>query len=109
MPGKTMDAEELMLQKCKNLIEARLGWDESGSWSNHDFQMLSEKIQETTGINLSVATLKRIWGKVKYESKPTITTLNTLAQFTGYENWRAFKQDHNGHGLNGSAKNDETA
>jgi hypothetical protein len=101
-----MDAEDVLLQKCKNLIETKLGWDASDAWTNHDFQMLSGKIQEATGINLSVATLKRIWGKVKYDSKPTITTLNTLAQFTGYENWRAFKQGNaeRGNGkLNGTS------
>jgi hypothetical protein len=99
-----MEAEESLLQKCKSLIEQKLGWDQSESWTNHDFQSLSAKIQDATGVNLSVATLKRLWGKVKYDSKPTITTLNTLAQFTGYENWRAFKQDQSSHTSNGSAK-----
>jgi hypothetical protein len=87
-----MDSDEILLQKCKHLIEEKLGWENGDSWTNHDFQALSIKIQDATGVNLSVATLKRIWGKVRYDSKPTITTLNTLAQFTGYENWRAFKQ-----------------
>jgi hypothetical protein len=89
-----MDADELLLQQCKKAVEIKLGWEESNAWTNHDFQTLSTKIQESTGVNLSVATLKRLWGKVKYDSKPTITTLNTLAQFTGHENWRAFKQKH---------------
>jgi hypothetical protein len=94
---KVTDADEVLLQKCKHLIETKLGWEESTAWTNHDFLTLAAKIQDATGVNLSVATLKRIWGKVKYESKPTITTLNTLAQFTGFENWRAFKQQHAGH------------
>lgn len=94
MVEKPIDAEDIMLQKCKSLIQAKLGWEDGGTWTNHDFQMLSEKIQTATNINLSVATLKRLWGKVKYESKPTITTLNTLSQFIGYENWRAFKQSN---------------
>lgn len=110
MVEKLMDADELLLHKCKSLVQEKLGWEGSESWTNHDFQVLSEKIQEATGVNLSVATLKRIWGKVKYDSKPTITTLNTLAQFTGYENWRTFKQSQaevsgngNGHGhINGT-------
>ena len=102
MVEKLMDAEEILLQKCKNLIQQKLGWEESDTWTNHDFQMLSEKIQTETGVNLSVATLKRIWGKVKYDSKPTITTLNTLAQFLGHENWRAFKQSNSLHNGNGN-------
>src|SRR5690606_1875997 len=38
--------------------------------------------------------LKRIWGKVKYTSRPTTTTLDTLAQFIGHQNWRGFKLEH---------------
>lgn len=94
MVEKPMDAEDILLQKCKSLIQAKLGWEDSDAWTSHDFQMLSERIHNDTGVNLSVATLKRIWGKVKYESKPTVTTLNTLSQFLGYENWRAFKQEN---------------
>jgi hypothetical protein len=30
-------------------------------------------------------------GKVKYESKPTITTLNALAKFMDFESWRDFR------------------
>ena len=94
----TSDAEDMLLSKCKSLIASKLGWEDSGSWTNHDFQTLSTMIQDATGVNLSVATLKRLWGKVKYDSKPTITTLNTLAKFMGYDNWRGFKQSQsNGH------------
>src|SRR5690606_28600948 len=32
------------------------------------------------------------WGKIKYDSKPTVTTLNALAKFNGFENWRSFQQ-----------------
>ena len=87
-----MEAEDELLQECKDQIEKKIGWENSESWTNHDFQTLSDKIQEATGVNLSVATLKRIWGKVKYDSKPTITTLNTLAKFLGHESWREFRQ-----------------
>jgi hypothetical protein len=91
-PQRAMDADDHLLQECKRLIEKKIGWENSESWTNHDFQTLSDKIQEETGVNLSIATLKRIWGKVKYDSKPTITTLNTLAKFLGFESWREFRQ-----------------
>lgn len=98
----TPDTDVRLLDKCKSLIASKLGWEDSGSWTNHDFQTLSSMIQDATGVNLSVATLKRLWGKVKYDSKPTITTLNTLAMFMGYDNWRGFKQSQsNGHAENG--------
>ncbi|HLA58413.1 MAG TPA: hypothetical protein VK622_06615, partial [Puia sp.] len=84
--------EELLKENCKQLIEEKLGWGGSGHWTNQDFDLLSEKIFEVTGVTLSQTTLKRIWGKVKYDSAPTVTTLNTLARFLGFENWRDFRQ-----------------
>ncbi len=100
-----IDVDDLLLEKCRKLIEKKLGWGSSDLWTNHDFEVLCEKIEEATKVNLSVATLKRIWGKIKYTSKPTITTLDTLVQFIGFENWRVFKiKNGEGHAkpLNGN-------
>ncbi len=88
-----IDSEEKLIESCKNLIEAELAWRRSEDWTNQDFEELSEKIFDKTTITLSATTLKRIWGKVKYDSAPTQTTLNTLAQFIDFEHWRAFRQD----------------
>ena len=84
-------AEETHLEQCRRLIERQLGWGEAEAWSNADFVMLSEKIFERTGVQLSHTTLKRLWGRVRYESAPTPTTLNALAQFAGYDTWRGFQ------------------
>lgn len=84
--------EEKLIQQCKNLIEAELAWGSSADWTTQDFKELSQKIFDKTSITLSPTTLKRIWGKLKYESAPTLTTLNTLAQFLGFSHWRAFRQ-----------------
>ena len=72
-------------------IEEQLLWAESESWTSEDFRLLSEKVYESTGIKLSISTLKRVWGKVAYESKPSTSTLNALAQYIGYENFSVFK------------------
>lgn len=93
-----IEADDKTIQSCLRQIERQLGWGSGEEWSTQDFESLSKKIQEATGVTLSVATLKRIWGKIRYDSKPTVTTLNTLAQFIGYENWRTFKQHHSSNG-----------
>lgn len=85
-------SEEQLKENCKRLIENKLGWGSSEHWTNQDFDLLSEKIFAATGVALSQTTLKRIWGKVKYDSAPAVTTLNTLANFIGFENWRDFRQ-----------------
>jgi len=92
-----MQTDEYLIEKTKRLYESNTGWGDSDEWTNQDFVILSEKIQERTGVALSHVTLKRVWGKVKYESLPNTHTLDTLVQFLGYENWREFKSQ-NGNG-----------
>lgn len=85
------NTEKYFLQQCLLKIEEQLGWGESQSWHSDVFNELSDEIQRKTNVLLSATTLKRVWGRVKYDSAPSISTLNTLAQFAGYANWRDFK------------------
>ena len=101
-----MQTDEFLIEKAKRLYEDKTGWGDSGEWTNQDFVILSEKIQERTGIALSHVTLKRVWGKVKYDSLPNTHTLDTLVQFLGYGNWREFKSQ-NGNGNTGREKAEE--
>lgn len=84
-------AEAEYIEKCLKLIESRVNWGPSEQWTSYDFEKLSIEIQTATGVLLSVTTLKRLWGRLKYTSVPTTTTLNTLANFAGYSDWREFK------------------
>lgn len=86
--------EEHYLPRCLGLIEALFDRGSSSNWATYDFKKLSDAIYERTQVRLSVTTLKRIWGKLKYDSAPTLTTLNALAQFANYTDWRTFKQNH---------------
>jgi hypothetical protein len=76
------------LEQCRRLIEASLDWGDPASWTNEDFEGLSDRIFAKTSVRLSVSTLKRIWGKVKYDHSPTTATLNALARYAGFEGWR---------------------
>jgi len=87
-----MDKEKQLLILCCRQIEQVLEWGDSDDWTNDDFEQLSEKIFRKTRVQLSVSTLKRLWGKVRYENFPATSTLNALAAFLGHENWRAFRQ-----------------
>ena len=83
--------EHRLIKKCLSIIEDKLGWGNSEQWHSDVFVELSEAIQKETQVLLSPVTLKRVWGKVAYNSAPSISTLNTLSQFAGYRNWRDFK------------------
>lgn len=78
------------LQRCKAVIEEKLGWGPAASWQTADFESLSELILNKTGVSLSTSTLRRIWGRTEYNHLPSGTTLNTLARFAGSEDWRKF-------------------
>ncbi|PRX54833.1 hypothetical protein [Flagellimonas meridianipacifica] len=86
-----MSQDQHYIQYCVERIEAKLDWGASRLWHNDMFIELSEQIQQETKVLLSPVTLKRVWGRIDYKSAPSITTLNTLAQFAGFENWRDFK------------------
>lgn len=85
--------EQDFIAACRLQIEDQLGWGSSAMWHNSVFVELSEQIQEKTHVLLSPTTLKRVWGKVKYDGVPSISTLNTLAQYIEYRNWRDFKNN----------------
>ncbi|AYQ32102.1 hypothetical protein [Runella sp. SP2] len=79
---------------CKQLIEAKLQWGDGENWQNQDFENLSQQIFDETKLLVSSSTLKRIWGKVKYENQPKLNTLNALAAFLGYVSWREFENQN---------------
>ena len=85
-----MLSNENELQRCKQLIEQKLDWGASQYWTSADFEALQQRILDETGVSLSASTLRRIWGRVDYQHLPSTTTLNILAQFAGYTDWRQF-------------------
>jgi hypothetical protein len=87
MNQKQRDLDELI----KEIVD-KLAWGAPMQWGNYDFEQLSIKVFDKTGVQLSPITLKRIFGKIKYESSPRLHTLNVLAQFLNYSDWRNFQQ-----------------
>ncbi|HEY8931552.1 MAG TPA: hypothetical protein VIM55_20280 [Mucilaginibacter sp.] len=76
--------------KLLSIIEQQLDWGDPATWQTRDFEILSQLIFDKTKTVLSESTLRRLWGRVEYKHLPSATTLDTLAQFAGFENWRAF-------------------
>lgn len=90
----TDEQNKYWLEACLREIEAGLGWGSVNGWSNADFEKLAERIFDSTGTSLSVSTLKRIWGRVSYSHFPNSASLNALAVFAGYGDWRGFCSQH---------------
>ncbi|MCL6220293.1 hypothetical protein [Zunongwangia pacifica] len=80
-----MTESNILLSKCLKKIERKLNWVASEQWQQKHFESLSELIFEKNKVRLSPLTLKRLWGKTKYDSNPSASTLDALARFLDYE------------------------
>jgi len=89
-----MREEKEYLYLCRQQVEQLLNWGDSAGWGSEEYEELRIKIFEKTQVQLSISTLKRIWGKVRYQSFPSLVTLNALARFANYNSWRDFKSHH---------------
>lgn len=55
-----------------------------------DFDALYLAIKRETRKEISVSTLKRLWGYVKYDSKPRVEILSILSRYLGFTDWQDF-------------------
>jgi len=62
--------------------------------TSNDFIFLSGEIQGRLKENLSVSTLKRLWGYVEGYTSVRPSTLDILARFTGFPDWETFVSDY---------------
>jgi hypothetical protein len=82
------------IKQLLKIIEQQLDWGDAADWQSKDFENLNLLILAKTKVSLSASTLRRIWGRVEYNHLPSTTTLDTLAQFAEFENWRTFTRQH---------------
>lgn len=59
-----------------------------------DFQFLTGVIMERCKENLSVSTLKRVWGYVDGYDSTRFLTLSILARCVGFRDWEDFRKNH---------------
>ena len=52
--------------------------------TNKDYELLAGDILDTTGESLGVNTLKRMFGRVNDDTKPTLKSLNIVARYLGH-------------------------
>jgi hypothetical protein len=87
----TIQEKDIYLSHWRKLAEDKLDWGNSAEWADSDFEKLAGIIFDETGTMFSITTLKRVWGRVRYDSSPNAVTLDALARFVGFDNWRVFK------------------
>jgi hypothetical protein len=83
--------EREYISLCKRLIEEKFHFENgNGNLRQRDLEWLADSIEETSGIKLSLSTLKRLWKK-DHEQMPHPSTLDALVSILGYKSWQDFK------------------
>ena len=77
-----------IIEALVNITNSNFGYIPS---SPAEFNELSRVIYAKTGRSLSLSSIKSLWGYVKYDGLPSVTTLNTLARYNGYSDWETFR------------------
>ena len=83
--------DQQAIDRLRQQLEAHLNWGDASSWHSSMFSELSDDIFEKSSVMLSPTTLKRFFGVVSHDVNPSVSTLDALSKYLGYENWRAYK------------------
>src|SRR5579863_8554071 len=84
-----MTDRQLIEIGARELI-ARQGFAAAAEMRQRDLEYLRERIEESSGILISLSTIKRILNG-QYNRLPQVATLNALSVYRGYADWPAFK------------------
>jgi len=84
-------SEQQYITLCKRQIEKKFSFGNGHGYTQRDLEILSQRIEEKTGVCISLSTLKRLW-KNNFKQRPQLATLNALAAILDYKDWQEFKQ-----------------
>lgn len=82
-----MESNHDNLKTLLSLVEEQFGRKPK---TPSDFNELLLSVFATTGRNISLSTVKRMWGYVSYHSLPSQNTLNVLSQYIGFHDWESY-------------------
>lgn len=82
-------AKKEALEALVKITNKNLGYEPT---TPSEFNDLILQIKKTTGQDISLSSIKRIWGYVKHTGDFSQTTLNILARFNGIKDWESFRK-----------------
>ena len=60
-----------------------------------DFESLSSNVYKETGRTIGITTLKRLFNYIQDDRKASEYTLNTIAIYLGFDNWKTYLKAKN--------------
>lgn len=86
-------SEQQYIALCKKQIEEKFSFGKRHGYVQRDLEILSQHIEEKTGVSISLSTLKRLW-KNDFKQSPQLATLNALVAILDYKDWQHFKLEN---------------
>ena len=86
--------EQELVKLCLNDICRKNGFDNLAAMTQRDFELISREVQDSTGILISVSTIKRLLNG-GFSRMPQIATLNAISSYLGFKNWQDYKNSVN--------------
>jgi hypothetical protein len=83
-------SDQDLVKSCLREICKKNGFDDPASMTQRNFELISTEIEESTGVLLSVSTIKRLLNG-DFSRIPQTTTLNAIAAYLGFKNWQEYK------------------
>ncbi|GAB4034390.1 hypothetical protein [Spirosoma gilvum] len=83
-----------LVEVCCQRVSEAFGKPDREKWTNSDYINLSQVLFRKTRVRISPNTLKRIFGKIKTDSRyyPQRATRDALAIYLGHRDWEQFVQ-----------------
>ncbi|HTR29674.1 MAG TPA: hypothetical protein VMH27_10415 [Puia sp.] len=97
-----------LIESGADELAARQGFSNWRDMRQRDLEYLCERIEGSSGILISLSTIKRILNG-QYNRLPQVATLNALAVYLGYADWQAFRLAKGGVGAEGGQTNSHAA
>jgi hypothetical protein len=82
--------EQELVKKCLADICRKNGFADVVAMTQRDFELISQEIDDNTGILISVSTIKRLLNG-EFSRMPQTATLNAISTYLGYKNWQDYK------------------
>lgn len=90
MQAKAISERELV-DICMKELCKKSGFTDCGNMVQRDLEFICDNIESTTGILISLSTIKRLFNG-QFSRLPQTATLNAISQHLGYQNWQDYKQ-----------------
>jgi hypothetical protein len=83
-------SDKELIKSCLWEVSRKSGFDDPASLRQRDLEHLSAEIERSTGILISVSTIKRLLNG-QFNRLPQVATLNAISIYLGYDSWQDFK------------------